>query len=365
MKINTLIQFVLYIVVTAALASTAFFLFPQVKAAHLEPIVAVAFASSITQLGAAAYFLLNIRTIKPGYKSAYVLFALGIVVFSILQILPPLTVLSSFVSNHAAWNVYIFAGSFIIGALLMYLGMRAFAHSLGAKSMWSHLWVALVFAAIIGVIGAVAMHYSQIPKLGLYSRQILISFVSLVCSGAFAIAAMLVALRVRNAVGPVYHRPFAWTTLALSMVGITAFHEFITKAFFTISRYAAADWSLWPYLAVGILLLITGMVYMEANREDIALPTDASYIDIVTSVAAMVTKPQDVDKMLDMVRSITASRTAEQLTGEDKSALMDVYIELENYLVSKEPLHKFTTVALRDSLPEPFLSDLITKEAAA
>jgi len=358
MKINIKLQLIIFLLVTAGLSSTAFFAFPVLKAAGLEPTAAIAFASSITQMGAVVYLLLNIRTIKHGYKAAYALFALGILLFSSLQVIPSLSIFTTVISNHPQLNNDIIVGSFAAGTLLMYLGMWTFARLLGVRTVWTAPWFAVVFAAITAGVTIFALRQQAMHVALAYPRLEYIIFAAVSWSGSFGLVAAIVALQIRSAIGPIYRTPLTWTSLTLFLVSFSAFHEFITKVYFPTSAYTANSWGLWPYLVTSAMLLVTSMRYMQANHEDVAIPENANYLDIVTSLAAMASKPQDVDKILDTVRTITTSRSAQQLTADDKNALIHVYLQLEDYLVTKEPLHKFTTVSLRDSLPSAFLKEL-------
>jgi len=180
MRTNTIIRFVLFMMVAAAAASTAFFLFPQVKAVQAEVPAAIAFASSIMQLGAAACFLLTLSTIKAGYKSAYALFALGIGLFSILQILPSSTVFSDFIANHLTLYQVTFVASYASGTLCMYLGMRRFARLLGAKTIWASFLLALGMATAVAVAGGICVHFSNITSLiASFSKLDFMSYVSI------------------------------------------------------------------------------------------------------------------------------------------------------------------------------------------
>jgi len=360
---RTVLQFFGFLVGTALLSSTAFFFFPQVKAAGIAPAAAIAFASSITQLGAVVYLLLNIRTIKHGYKLAYGLFALGILLFSALQVLPSLSVFSSAISNHPQLNNDIIVGAYAGGAMLMYLGMWTFARLLGVRTVWTAPWFAIVLSAVVAAGSVLALHAHAAHAILPYPRLEYIIFAAVTWSGAFGLIAGVVAMQIRQTIGPIYRNALTWTSFTLFLVGFSAFHEFVTKVYFPTSTYTANSWGLWPYLLGSVLLLKTSMSFMEANQQRVAIPADATYVDVVTAVAAMASRPQDVDKKLDTLRSITATRSADQLTDADKAALVDVYMYLEDYLVKTEPLHKITVAALRDSLPQSFLQALAAAPA--
>lgn len=82
------------------------------------------------------------------------------------------------------------------------------------------------------------------------------------------------------------------------------------------------------------------------------LPDDKTLLDVVMYMATLVSKTNDVDTQLDRVRTITARRTAKELTKEDNQTLRDVYDYLEDYLVKQEALRSFTRESLREKITE-------------
>jgi hypothetical protein len=64
-----------------------------------------------------------------------------------------------------------------------------------------------------------------------------------------------------------------------------------------------------------------------------------------------------MDISLDKFREITA-RQSGAITLKEKSVLLGVYLDIEEYLTTKEPLLKITREDLRISLPDNFNQDL-------
>ena len=78
-----------------------------------------------------------------------------------------------------------------------------------------------------------------------------------------------------------------------------------------------------------------------------AKPLDTP-LELVTYAAGLVSNQAAIGPTLDIVRSITARLSAGQVPPpEDENKLIDVYLELESYLTTKEPLRNFTTEDLR------------------
>ena len=83
--------------------------------------------------------------------------------------------------------------------------------------------------------------------------------------------------------------------------------------------------------------------------------TSNSPLDVITYVASLASKPMEIDALLDPVRAITAKLGPEKiLTVSDEDVLAAVYLKIENYLTTKEPLRTFTNIELRSKIGEKF-----------
>lgn len=89
-------------------------------------------------------------------------------------------------------------------------------------------------------------------------------------------------------------------------------------------------------------------------------------LDLVTYMASLVSNPDDIGDSLDTVRDITARlNPGESLPAGDVNHLLDVYLQLEKYLTTKEPLRTFTKAELRQRIPESLLKQLTDYETTA
>lgn len=86
----------------------------------------------------------------------------------------------------------------------------------------------------------------------------------------------------------------------------------------------------------------------SAQRETKTIETT---LDMVTYAAGLASNPADIDPLLDRVRSITARLGPGQSpSAEDDQSLVDVYLQVEQYLTLKEPIRAFSKVGLRARL---------------
>lgn len=86
-----------------------------------------------------------------------------------------------------------------------------------------------------------------------------------------------------------------------------------------------------------------------------------SILDLVTNTATLASDASQIDPFLDNVRAIS-SRLApgENPSAEDEAALLGVYLKLEDYLTTKEPIRAFTKEELRSRL-SPELRDRLAQ----
>jgi len=354
-KLTLYLQFVGFLIFTAALASTAFLFFPDIKAAGVAPVLAIAFASSIAQVGAAVYFVAGFHNFKPALKRAYAFLSVGILLFSLSQLVPSLSVFTDILSRNSVVTSAFIVAPYFAGAMGMYWGVRTFARSLDVQSVWNTLLYAFLCALVLAAIVAFLPH----PELPVSANTYKLLFAPIGWSLALSAVSCMLALRVRKVIGAMYKPAMLWLIFALVALGFTAAHEFTTKVYFTYSGYAQSSFSVWPFLVVAILFLRTGIGFYAAGRGSLRLPANASFVDVVVAVSMLVSKPKDVDEIMDDVRMVTASHhDTANLSAQDKTTLANVYLKLERYLTTSERLHTYRAEDLRATLPADFLQAL-------
>ena len=91
----------------------------------------------------------------------------------------------------------------------------------------------------------------------------------------------------------------------------------------------------------------------------------ASELDVVMYTANLVSHPGDVNPVLNELRRLTAQKQGyQQFTAAETTALEKIYLKLEEYLTTKEPLRKISREDLRLRLPQSF-QERLAKQAAA
>ncbi|HSW78321.1 MAG TPA: hypothetical protein VLG36_05985 [Candidatus Chromulinivoraceae bacterium] len=343
-------KFFLLLVLIGLISSSAFFLFPAANAMGLSYAIFAGFATTITETIALWYFLSSLKTFKSGLKTAYYWLAAGIVIFNIG---------SGVVSGLAQLIhglVVLVSTPYVIGTGCMYVGMRKFMKLLGSDQWLSSFISVLVGSTILVLIVMVLPH----PKVTDTELMFDMTFAPLALSGIFSAAAALEARHIRQIIGPIHKEAMAWTTVAMGTLTVATTQEFIAKSYFLNAGYSVYHIGLTWYLLVGIFFLRAGWAFKEISRQSLHVPDNASYTDVVVSVAQLVSRPSEIDEALDSMRTITAKGST--LSQVDEVVLIDLYLYLEDYLIIKEPLHKFVKEGLRNGLPEGFIQALHIRE---
>lgn len=85
-------------------------------------------------------------------------------------------------------------------------------------------------------------------------------------------------------------------------------------------------------------------------------------LDLAVYAGSLASNPTDIDPVLDRVRKITTVRTTNELSNEDNSQLLQVYLELERYLTTSDPIRTFTKDELRSRLSNELANKLMMQE---
>lgn len=87
-------------------------------------------------------------------------------------------------------------------------------------------------------------------------------------------------------------------------------------------------------------------------------------LDMISHAAGLASNQETISPLLDPVRNITARVGPDQpLSPQDQQTLLGAYLQLEDYLTTKEPLRTFSKENLRSKL-SPSLRDQLTQYEA-
>jgi hypothetical protein len=356
-----LLFFICALIIIALSVIAGFVVFSSILDAPNRSLLAICLAIFLSQIMAAGFFLTSLRAFKAELRAAYRVVAIGILLYTLTLVPLPS---SSFVEldPFILSSFTIFAS--LSGTIVMYIGVRKFSKLLQLKSAWRNMFVVLGMVALFALVTVLLPHGAMASE-DRIMNDIFFSF--FVASAGFSVPTALLALRIRTMLSPRYKSGLIWLSAALIAVALASIHETTIKIvpYFSqpqFDNFYAYGFSLWPFLVSSLLFLKASMSFRQASKELSVLPDDATYLDAINHLANIVSNPAAIDVTLDKVRSITASHQGgDTLSSQDRTVLRKVYLDIETYLVTKEPLRKLSRDELRDLLPEALKQDVAKK----
>ncbi|HXH26407.1 MAG TPA: hypothetical protein VNG90_00765, partial [Candidatus Acidoferrum sp.] len=310
------------------------------------PLAGTSIISSLN-VGAAILFLVSSRIYKTQLRRVYNGIALGITITTIGSIqIPIINALSAW---NSAWVNYGLIGlPFLTASLVLYFSIRALGHLVGMQSPFIQIKYALPIVVAIAVTVAFLPHaHFSTAEAAIDASNVVAS----ICASLYGLASISV-FQVSRRIGKHYARTMFW--LALGIAGSSSVSiPIIINALLTGVTNSSSPSILVPELLTPILLMVAGYTFAQASQTEQSVHSGDinNMIDMITYAASLVSNPSDIDPTLDPVRSITANLGADHiLTPEDKKRLAGAYLQIEQYLISKERIRVFSKEELRDEL---------------
>ncbi|HEV7454061.1 MAG TPA: hypothetical protein VGO07_02270 [Candidatus Saccharimonadales bacterium] len=311
---------------------------------------------------AASLFVRSVRNFKPELRRAYRMLCIGIILFGLAQVQYPI---ASY-TNASFWYLDGFiALPYLAAALFIFSGVRSFAYILDVRTRWA----SLRWAVGASVLVAVAVAFLPHARSDFSSAQIAATDVLTVVDAVFLVFVAATVNRIKHFIGVRYASAMQWLYVAF-VVNIVAGVQYIVINIL-ISRndnwYFYDSMSIIPFVIGAILLVRAGYVMFLVNRLPVGESAAARQelqasgphafpiIGIITYLATLASKPQEIDPTLDVLRAITSQLTPGQAISEaDRQRLVPVYYAVEKYLVTEEPLRAFTVAELRHMVTVEF-----------
>lgn len=309
--------------------------------------LAVTLASALIQLASAYLFLYAMRSFKPVLRRSYVFIVIGTVMLAFVQVgLPVATIFHLY--NFWPLSVLVLLFYFCSG-MFMYIGIRKYARLVEARNKLTYWRWTIGTAIILSVALTLIFREAPLPQL-------------IGCNLAFNIASVIIARRIRQQLGERYTD--AINKLALSFTAIIIFdlHMVVAQAFWPDSKgwYFTFGIHYWPQVLWAIASLIAGQAFFRTAYYPQAIQENANFIDSILYVAALASNKQAIDPILDQLRVITSKKNPNDFTDQDRRTLLTIYRQIEDYLVTSDPLRTYSRQELRSHLTYDFQSALNT-----
>lgn len=339
------------VVIAVVLGIIAFFiplppLVAEDSSMHVTLGMSVAF--TIMHILAVILFLSGLRSFKSRMRMPYGLLCIGLILLAIAQLQIPIATLSG-----ALW--WLRSGGIAVAYLIPYLfifaGIRSFARLLGNNGILTKFKFVIPLA-----IGLSATSFllpvtlsSTIPTETAFHVFLSITLWQLVLT----VVSSILMWQITSTIGVSYKDAMRWLLIALVVYVVIDIHFIVLQYIGYDNPYGKSGAYLATLALVSVMFATAGYKFWRIGAPDIE-PQNATTINIVIYTAGLVTNPNSIQDILDDVRSVTANSVTSSLNQADRQKLYDVYIKLEDYLVNKEPLRRFSREKLREQIAQTF-----------
>ena len=318
----------------------------------------------VMSFGAAWFFLSGLNNFKPGLRKAYILLCIGAVAFGLSQAqLIPVSYL------HAQWWVTngLFTLPYMTSFIFFFLGMRQFAKVLGVKTRWTSWPLAILTSVGVAVVLVMVPHAPSVLESSQYMT--VVGFTTVV-STFFAFAAGA-AFRLRREIGSLYTKALTWLAIGLAAGVIGGAHYVFVEMVVRIDWYYAGNLTVLFMFTSSVLTLYAGYAVREINEitskytPERVSPDPLVFVEIVTYMSELASRPRDLDVALDDLRAVTSQLSPGQsrLEVTQEKKIISVYRKIEAYLIEKERLRIYTRDNLRKNIVKQFkLNDKETRK---
>lgn len=257
----------------------------------------------------------------------------------------------------------------LVGLFLGVVGYGRFAKLLAIKAVD---WATVLVVGICVLAFLVVPILPHVPKI--YAEPALDIAMSLSAMQNIVLAAGIVLLfLMKRRAGPLYTPALAWTLLAF-IFGLLATsqqffeylflpddHWYVTYRLYTISIGISGLFSLRAALmfstvpSASKLSPYSGKLSFFGKPKWYVAQGHVTLIDVVTFVAGLSSDMRAVDPSLDRIRILTATMgSSREVTPPALKILVDVYCNLEDYLVKEEPVRHYEQKELRELVKKRF-----------
>lgn len=318
--------------------------------------VSLTCAQGVMTFGAAWFFLGGLGNVKPAQRKAYILLCIGVVAFGLSQ-----AQLIFVAYAHAQWWLTngFFTLPYLTSFVFFFLGMRQFAKVLGVKTRWVSWPVA--FAASIGAAGILALIPRAAGAPTTQEQYITVVIFTTLVSVFFGFAAAA-AFRLRRDAGRIYTKALTWLAIGLGIGVIGGAHYVFVEMVVRTPWYYEGNITVLFMFTSSALTLYAGYAIREINeitsryKPTRISPDPLVFVEIVTYVSDLVSRPSEIDVVLDDLRATTAQLdpTQHNLDAAQEKSVVEVYHKIENYLVTRERVGMYTRESLRKNIIKQF-----------
>jgi hypothetical protein len=318
--------------------------------ADISATLAISITYTILQLVSVGLFLAGLQHFKSNLRRPYWLLCAGLITLALAQLQTPLAILFD-----AVWWLTsgLVAVLYVAPNILLFVGIRSFARLVGIRNRLTLLRFVLPLSLVPPLISLLLPVKLSTTAATPEAAHLFIAL-PLWQMSTNAVSAYL-AWRIKQSMGGAYTHAMRWLFATLVAYALLSLH-FIILAYigYDDTWYGRSGSYLLTFVVLSTVFVIAGYKFWAVGVQQ-ATMVNVSPLDVVVYTASLATNPKEVDSLMDAVRYLTANKVAGQsLTLEQEKTLADVYLKLEDYLINREPLRKFTREDLRLQISQQF-----------
>lgn len=367
--LSQLKRFALLIIVlaTAAAGGSAYLLYERGIFIWLP--FTMALPAAILHVAAAVVVWNGLNGFKAELRQAYKYICIAVVFVGFTQLQLPV------ISLFGLWELRengLIIVPFVLPFIFFSIGIRKFTQLLGIKTRWASIWLVNGAGLVLGALLAIMPHApNHTSPLAFAGTLVLLSWIAV-----HALALINMVLRIKRVIGASYVNAMAWLFVTYVAVLVTDVMYLITLMVTSPGNwYLDYNISIAPFIIVGLLWLRAGYAFNTVTAPEPAPNHLGSFfgpvrsklggttsVDIIMHVVTLASSPKDIDPVLDTFRGITVNLAPGQAPPPWAEAqLADVYLKVEEYLISKDPLRTFTRMAIRQDIENAFPPNVLAK----
>lgn len=319
---------------------------------------AVLSAGAVAALGASVLFVVSSQVYTAKLRQAYGFIAAGIVSGAIGSIQLP--ILNATSGWHSFWITYGVVGvPFLAECLLLYGGMRALGRLVNLNTPLLYFRYIVPAALVCAMVTALLPHVASKEASSIFASNAVASI-----TVVFYTAGAIIGVQIMRHIGRHYTKAMLWLSLGVACAGVIAVGV-VVNALLTGVINGNSPLLFALELVTPVVQLWAGYIFagISVAEQDVRSGDIRHILDMITYAAALASDPTVIDPLLDNVRATTAKLGADRtLTAEDERRMMQLYLQIEQYLTSKEPLRHYHQEALRLQMTDTLRQRLVEVE---
>lgn len=301
---------------------------------------------------AAIFLLTSFKGFKRRFKHAYLWLGISFITLAIGMVQYPIIG-----ALNAFDSVYVTSGAgaipFLLTAVFSFFGIVTIAKTVDVKSIFTSPWVVFGGALALGV---AAYYLIPSPRVDLPPDALKFTLGLYTLEAALITFQVIVLSKTVATVGTMYKKALRWMLASNVFVFVGGVGYVVSQALVPFDDpYNYLSIGTIPYvfsslLLIGAAVAFSQLAYAEQELAK-AIPTDKTLrsFDIITLMATFASNPSQLAPVLDEFRVLTAKLDENTKLDEKQQLKMaQIYKNVEDFLVNKEPAREFSADGLRE-----------------